>query len=140
MTKEERIKVYNKYGGRCAYCGQKIEYKDMQVDHAISQYTFDWAKQFYGYIWKERLKEKYHVDYTDKDDIRNLQPSCRLCNHYKRDNTIEDFREYCIDKVIERLMKVYIFRVALKYNLITINSWDKKFYFERLKEKEKENE
>lgn len=35
MTKEERLKVYNKYGGRCAYCGREIEYKDMQVDHIV---------------------------------------------------------------------------------------------------------
>ena len=25
--------VYNKFDGRCAYCGQPIEFKDMQVDH-----------------------------------------------------------------------------------------------------------
>ena len=35
MTKKEkqRQSVYEKYGGHCAYCGEHIEYKDMQVDH-----------------------------------------------------------------------------------------------------------
>lgn len=28
-----RRQVYEKYGGRCAYCGEPIEYKAMQVDH-----------------------------------------------------------------------------------------------------------
>ena len=28
-------------------------------------------------------------------------------------------------------MKIYIFRVALNYGMITINGWDKKFYFEK---------
>ncbi len=37
MTKAKRFQVYNKYGGRCAYCGKKIEYKDMQVDHIDPQ-------------------------------------------------------------------------------------------------------
>ena len=37
MTKDKRLKVYNKFDGRCAYCGQKIEYKDMQVDHIFAK-------------------------------------------------------------------------------------------------------
>jgi len=37
MTKKQRIKVYEKYNGHCAYCGKKIEYKDMQVDHIDPQ-------------------------------------------------------------------------------------------------------
>ncbi|GEM_PF-4237640 len=28
-----RKRVYEKYGGQCAYCGEPIEYKEMQVDH-----------------------------------------------------------------------------------------------------------
>ena len=27
------MQIWQKYGGRCAYCGEPIEYKDMQVDH-----------------------------------------------------------------------------------------------------------
>lgn len=33
LSKEDRMKVYQKCGGRCAYCGCEIEYKDMQIDH-----------------------------------------------------------------------------------------------------------
>lgn len=35
LTPKEREFVYQKYGGHCAYCGCKIEKKDMQVDHSI---------------------------------------------------------------------------------------------------------
>lgn len=36
LSKEDREKVFNKYGGRCAYCGCKLKsIKDMQVDHFI---------------------------------------------------------------------------------------------------------
>lgn len=33
IPKKVRELVYKKYGGHCAYCGCKLEYKDMQVDH-----------------------------------------------------------------------------------------------------------
>ena len=35
IKKSEREQVHLKYHGRCAYCGKKIAYKDMQVDHLI---------------------------------------------------------------------------------------------------------
>ena len=35
--KIDRLKIYNKYGGHCAYCGREIEYKQMQVDHHFPQ-------------------------------------------------------------------------------------------------------
>lgn len=35
MKKEDRLKIYRKYDGHCAYCGKSIEYKDMQVDHLV---------------------------------------------------------------------------------------------------------
>lgn len=28
MKKEDRLKIYRKYDGHCAYCGESIEYKD----------------------------------------------------------------------------------------------------------------
>lgn len=34
--KKTRIKVWEKYGKKCAYYGCDLEYKDMQVDHADS--------------------------------------------------------------------------------------------------------
>lgn len=33
IDKQKREAVYAKYDGHCAYCGEKIAYKDMQVDH-----------------------------------------------------------------------------------------------------------
>ena len=38
MKKELRLKVWNKYGCKCAYCGEYLEYKKMQVDHIESKY------------------------------------------------------------------------------------------------------
>jgi len=109
--KIDRTKVYNKYNGHCAYCGNEIEIEDMQVDHIVSQRN------------------------GGTDDLSNLNPSCRLCNHYKNADPLESFRNWALGGIIKRLMKVYIFRVALRYNMIEIKNWDKKFYFEKLKDK-----
>jgi len=35
MNKRQRIEIYNKYQGHCAYCGEEIDYKQMQVDHHV---------------------------------------------------------------------------------------------------------
>ena len=107
MMKIDRQKVYDKYNGHCAYCGKVISIKEMQVDHILSKRN------------------------GGTNDIDNLNPSCRLCNHYKRAADIETFRNDLLGGLIKRLMEIYIFRVALDYGMVTINGWDKKFYFEK---------
>ena len=109
LTKQERMQIYDKYRGHCAYCGNKIKYTEMQVDHI--------KPLFNGGL----------------DQLENMNPSCRLCNHYKRSASLEFFRNVLLGGITERLHKIYIFRVAEKYGMITINKWDKKFYFERRK-------
>lgn len=107
MKKQKRIEVYNKYQGHCSYCGKEIEYKDMQVDHIQS-------KRMGG-----------------TDDMSNLNPSCRRCNHYKRANSLEAFRELMLT-LHERIRKQYINKVAEDYGVINVNAWDGEFYFEEV--------
>ena len=75
ISKKIREEVYRKYDGHCAYCGREIAYKDMQVDHFLPL-------------------RAWRIEDAGKDDISNLMPSCRMCNHYKRANTLETFRRY----------------------------------------------
>ena len=102
-----RQAVYNKFEGHCAYCGKKIQYKDMQVDHILPKRS------------------------GGTDNIDNLFPTCRRCNHYKRANSIEGFRDL-IEKIPSKLMRDnYIFKVGVDYGF-----WDSKnrkveFYFEK---------
>ena len=44
ISKKMREAVYDKYNGHCAYCGKKIEYKEMQVDHLIPVQRERWKK------------------------------------------------------------------------------------------------
>lgn len=109
MRKEKRLEAYNKYKGHCAYCGKSIEYKDMQVDH----------------IRPKRM--------GGTDDIDNFNPSCRRCNHYKRANNLEGFREMMLT-LHKRVRKHYINKVAEDYGIIQVRPWDGKFYFEKMEE------
>lgn len=108
ISRETRQKVYKKYNGRCAYCGRKIEYKDMQVDHFIAKRG-----------WNE----------SGSDDISNLMPSCRMCNHYKRANPIELFRRY-IQEIPRKLRNNYIYKVGVAYGNVIENEKPIEFYFE----------
>lgn len=113
MTKAQRIEVYSKYSGHCAYCGKAIEYKDMQVDH----------------IWPQHMMQL--IDQERMNNIKNLNPSCRRCNHYKRGESLEHFRQ-ALKTLHERTQKIYICKVAEDYGIIEVNPWDGKFYYERV--------
>ena len=78
ISKKVRDAVYRKYDGHCAYCGKKIDYNDMQVDHLIP-------------VQRERFGK-----YTEEqiECFENYMPSCRRCNHAKRSYSLENFRKF----------------------------------------------
>ena len=114
IKKADRKKVHDKYGGRCAYCGKKIEIKDMQVDHIVPK------RGWYTGMTDEQIN---HVD--------NYNPACRRCNHYKRANSLELFREYLVT-IHNRLRNEYLFKVAEDYGVVEVKPFDGVFYFEKL--------
>lgn len=111
IPKRLREQIYQKYDGHCAYCGCKLEYKDMQVDHLKSVYGNDGS-----------------------NDIDNLMPSCRMCNFYKSTFTLEIFRKN-LETLHNRLEKTFIYRLARKYNLIEEHKDEVIFYFEKYEKK-----
>lgn len=113
ITKEERTQIYNKSGGRCAYCGEKINFSDMQVDHVVP------------------------LRLGGEDSIENMACSCRSCNKYKSTYTVEKFREQ-IEQIPGRLLRdSSTFRLAVRYGLIEIKDKDVEFWLERGEEIEK---
>lgn len=108
LTKEERIEIYNRFDGRCGYCGEKIDIKDMQVDHIVA----------------------LRVGGTDTLD--NMICACRSCNHYKSTYTLEKFEKQ-LQEIPNRLIRdSAIFRLALKYGLIEIKDKKVEFYFKKI--------
>ena len=112
MNKEERTKIWNKYGCRCAYCGEDLEYKKMQADHICAKYL------------------------GGKNNIENYNPSCRQCNFYKSTFSIEEFKGQ-LKTITERIKKPFIVRLAMKYGMIKFPEWNEKFYFENHLNREK---
>ena len=113
LTPAQRQKIYQKYDGRCSYCGHGIEYHEMQVDHIEARAKFS--------------------DSRDADFWENLTPSCRPCNIRKNTMSIKRFRAE-LSRDIEQLKRDQPkFRLLLKYNLISVNSFPVVFYFEKVK-------
>lgn len=118
IPKKVREAVYNKYDGHCAYCGKKIEYKEMQVDHLIP-------------IQRGRFK-KYSEEEIER--FENYLCSCRRCNLYKRAHSLETFRRY-IEEIPKKLYRdSYIYKVGLDYGLVEAHEHKVKFYFEQVEE------
>lgn len=118
ISKKVREAVYNKYDGHCAYCGKKIEYKEMQVDHLIP-------------VQRERFGK-----YTEEqiECFENYYCACRSCNHYKRSHSLEVFRKM-IEEIPKKLYRdSYIYKVGLNYGLIEPHEHKIKFYFEQVDE------
>lgn len=110
ISKETRQLVYNKCNGHCAYCGCELEYKDMQVDHVLA------------------------VGRGGSNDINNLLPACRQCNYDKHEKTIEGFRKRISKELYKSLERVFVYRLAKKYNLVKEEPRVVKFYFEQLQD------
>lgn len=132
MTKKE--KIYNKYGGRCGYCGEPLQ-DNWQKDHMDSQFTL-------SRLYSER----------DVHDIDNLMPSCKECNHYKRSLSVSNcspeektWKEYMmtfhirlgklpkntsVEKTKKRIR--YMWTIANKYNITPDKPFSGTFYYETI--------
>ena len=114
MPKALRLMVYAKCGGRCAYCGEKLELKDMQVDHLESVYMAG----------------------RQNDDIGNLMPSCRKCNWSKHAMGVEGLRRE-IRTYLRSLNRYnHDYQMAKKYGLVKETGEKIEFWFEKAGKKE----
>lgn len=124
MNKATRQAVYEKFSGHCAYCGEEIAYKEMQVDHAIAQFRYNDKHDCLV------VDGRKFTDYG-LNDFQNLMPACRVCNKWKSTFTIEEFRHE-IEMQIKRLrMYSASFRLAERYGLVSPNGNKVTFYFEK---------
>ena len=109
LAKAERQQVYEKYGGRCAYCGCELDIRDMQVDHIKSVYKHG------------------------EDTLENYNPSCRMCNFYKSMYSVEFLRERIANIPAKLRERQFIYKMAIKYGLVEETGSNVRFYFEKVK-------
>lgn len=152
MTKSDRQKIFDKYGGRCAYCGFELK-KGWCVDHVepVGRTT----KMQPGYYRHKETKEKCSMNelpekwwgkyeyinpkqvfdkftHPERDTIENSMPSCFSCNSYKSTMSIDNFKEQ-IWLLIGRLNKSFTqYKVAKRYGLVHETGIEVKFYFETI--------
>ena len=120
LKKEKRQLIHQKYNGRCAYCGDKLEYSKMHVDHIIPLYR----------RWTNLELEKYgKVKGSGKID--NLMPSCQTCNLSKSTFTLDVWKEQICLKINRLRRDSSSFRLIEKFNLIKVKNSDIIFYFEK---------
>jgi hypothetical protein len=118
--KINREEVYNKCGGHCAYCGNDITIKQMQIDHKEPLFRNHTDKQLEHYK-RER----------GTNEMDNLLPSCGRCNKWKSTFTIEDFRKIVGTSLVRLERDTPNYRLARDFGLLTENNIDVVFYFER---------
>lgn len=107
LSKAERETIYAMYAGHCAYCGKIMRLNEMQVDHKIP------------------LRK------AGADELKNMFPACRSCNHYKATLTIEEFRKY-LSRIHDRLVRDSVaYNVAERYGIVKYNPEPIVFYFEK---------
>lgn len=90
MKKSDRELIYNKYGGRCAYCGCELQ-KGWAVDHIVPCYRTDNDEEYIRRFTHPKRTEP--IPHRGKDCIENYNPSCRRCNGWKSTFSVEQFRE-----------------------------------------------
>lgn len=136
MTKkQERELLYNKYNGRCAYCGDPLK-KGWHVDEIepIKRYTerIPDGKGSFLRNSKGNYKLKYLMENPEKLHIDNQNPSCPSCNIQKNSYTLEQFRENIKNFVNSLNQYSTQYKFAKKYGLIEETGIEVKFYFETL--------
>lgn len=108
LTLAQRRTIYERLGGHCAYCGGDLAYEDMQVDHIVALRS------------------------SGVDDLANMLPACRSCNHYKRGNSLEGWRKMleAMPATLER--DCYTYRQAVRFGVVTPTPKKIMFYFEKV--------
>jgi len=117
LTKSQRLKVFNKFDGCCAYCSEEIDFSNFHVEHVIPKRSF---------------KNPKDADFWD-----NFRPSCSPCNLRKGPLSVERFKSELVRDIYQLKRDSAKFRLLIKYGLISINDFPVSFYFERYKKGER---
>ena len=125
MKKADRQKIFDKYGGRCAYCGEQLQ-KVWHVDEIlpiVRNYVFD--KQ------KRRYVHDGTCQYPERITIENQMPSCPSCNINKHSDSLESFRDRISGFVVSLNRDSVQYKVAKRYGQIQETQKPIIFYFEQ---------
>ena len=150
MNKKDRQIVFDKYGGRCAYCGCELG-KGWHVDEVepvIRKRKFVIAhwndknkpmptkeEDYDNPLYRKWIEGKWVADGCYKPEnfnIDNQNPACASCNINKHSGSLEDFRNL-IAGFMKHLNEVSTqYKLAKRYGLVVEEIKPVVFYFETL--------
>lgn len=125
MKKAIREKVYKKFNGRCAYCGQELP-KKWHVDH-FEPILRTWSEPNLK-AYNERAKKPI---LRGQDNFDNYMPSCPQCNLLKSSMSIESFRRTISNFINSLNLYSRQYQFAKKYGLLKETPMEVKFYYEQ---------
>ncbi len=139
MKKKDRQLIFDKYNGKCAYCGCDLE-KGWHVDE-IEPIRRGWeykTDENGKRIWNEQKNDWEKINtmmHPERLHTDNQNPACASCNINKHSDSLEDFRTR-IKQFVESLNKYSVqYKIAKRYGLVIETGIEVKFYFETIDKK-----
>lgn len=137
LTPKQREKLFQMFGGSCAYCGVPLV-KGWHADHVEPIMREWWKKPIVqraevidGHIrvWDE--PQKVGCLYPERDVLENLFPSCRACNIDKGGCSLEIWRQSLEQRVEACRRNDSAFRHAERFGRVVIVTVPLIFHFEK---------
>lgn len=152
MKKADRQLIFDKYGGRCAYCGEPLV-KGWHVDEIEPcRRNYEWRPGHWtkggnhhmsedaltarGSKWIEGRDVFVGYEHTERLHIDNQMPACASCDINKHSMSLEDFRSL-IAGFMKHLNEINTqYKIAKRYGLVREDIKPVVFYFETFTNKQ----
>lgn len=135
MNKKDRQKIFEKFKGHCAYCGDPL-YKGWHVDEIQPCVRVYKIMPGYStptkYIFPKRVWTGEY-EHPERLHFENQVPACPSCNINKHSGTLEDFRKL-IEGFKKHLNEINTqYKISKRYGLVQEIDKPVVFYFETVK-------
>src|SRR5574343_1567802 len=110
---EVRKQIYQKYDGKCAYCGYSLD-GDYTIDHIEAPRRYETAVR-----WQLEVLENYN-------------PCCRSCNSSKSYYDLDEWRERLEYKKKRAYDESAHVRILSRFGVLKISPDPVVFYFEKV--------
>ena len=153
MKKADREKVFNKYDGKCAYCGEDLK-KGWHVDEVEPVVrNMKFLREGYYHKLTKKLKMTHEVavgnpnyeykksrwvadgcKHPERFTLSNQNPACASCNINKHSLSLEEFRRLVGGFMKHLNERSTQYKIAKRYGLVEETREEVKFYFEKVQE------
>lgn len=125
-SKKTRAILFDKYDGKCAYCGFPL-LKGWHVDEILPvKRNFKYVQQKGTFVWDGTYQ------HPERMTISNQNPSCPSCNINKHDMSLEQFRS-AIKAYMQHLNEISTqYKIAKRYGLVIEQDVEVIFHFEKV--------